>query len=114
LILDPELGEQFREVLLSNNFPYLKSVIFDDVEEFVRYFIPSYVLRPNQAVKEVCKEARVTSFEWKGHRLLKCGRQLPWVMRACRMRRLRERKEVLIKDEASSDEDPSDSESTIF
>ena len=114
MILDLGLEEQFREILLGDDFPHLKSVIFENVSEFVHMFIPSYVSRPHQAVKEVCKEARVTFRVRKGHRLLKGGKRLPWLMQACRMRRLRENKqEILTEDEASSDEDPSDSESDV-
>jgi hypothetical protein len=108
------MEEQFREILLSGAFLYLKSVISEAVSEFVHMFIPSHVSRPHQAVKEVCKEARVTFRERKGHRLLKGGKRLPWFMQAYRMRRLRENKqEILTEDEASSDEDPSDSESDV-
>jgi hypothetical protein len=111
LILDLGLAEQFREILLSGDFTHLKSIVFEDVSEFVSCFIPSYVSRPNQVVKEICKEARVTFRERKGHHFLKGGKRLPWFMQACRMRTLREHKrEILTDDEDLSEEIPSDSE----
>jgi hypothetical protein len=114
LVVDLGLAEQFREVLHSGDFPHLQSIVFEDVSEFVRYFTPSYVSRPNQAVKEACKEARVTFRERRGHRFLKGGKRQPWFMRACRMRTLREHKqEMLTDDEDLSEENTSDSENEM-
>lgn len=47
LILDLDLESQFREVLQGSSFPNLKCVTFEDVSEFVHYYILSYVKRPN-------------------------------------------------------------------
>jgi hypothetical protein len=111
LILDLGLAEQFREILLSGDFTHLKSIVFEDVSEFVSCFIPSYVSRPSQAVKEICKEARVTFRERKGYHFLKGGKRLPWFMQACRMRTSREHKrEILTDDEDLSEENLSESE----
>jgi hypothetical protein len=43
------------------DFTHLKSIVFEDVSELVSCFIPSYGSRPSQAVKEICKEAKVIS-----------------------------------------------------
>jgi hypothetical protein len=111
LILDLRLAEQFCKILLSGDFTHLKSIVFKDVLEFVSCYILLYVSRPNQAVKEICKEARVTFQERKGHHFLKGGKRLPWFMQACCMRTSREHKrEILTDDEDLSEENPSDSE----
>ncbi|KFY67861.1 hypothetical protein V496_01379 [Pseudogymnoascus sp. VKM F-4515 (FW-2607)] len=78
LIIDLELESQFREVLQGGSFPNLKCVTFEDVSEFVHYYIPSYVKRPNQAVKALCYEARVNFLERKIRHFPKGGKQQPW------------------------------------
>jgi len=109
LILDLELESQFREVLQGGSFPNLKCVTFEDVSEFVHYYIPSYVKRPNQAVKALCYEARVNFRERKIRHFPKGGKQQPWFMNAMRIRRLRERKvEITTEDEYNPKDDVSD------
>jgi hypothetical protein len=104
LVVDLELGEQFQEVLGSGAFPNLKSIVFEDAEEIVPLFDPKCVARPNEAVRDACKQAGVTFLEQEGCRLSKGGMQSPW---ACRMRRQRGkwRKRNLAKDETFSEED---------
>ena len=111
LIIDLELESQFREVLQGGSFPNLKCVTFEDVSEFVHYYIPSYVKRPNQAVKALCYEARVNFLERKIRHFPKGGKQQPWFMNAMRMRRLRERKvDIMTDDEYSPKDNVSDTE----
>lgn len=114
LLIDLELESQFREVLQGGNFPNLKCVTFEDVSEFVHYYIPSYVKRPNQAVKALCYEARVNFFERKFRHFPKGGKQQPWYMNAMRMRRFRERKVDIMTDDGYSPKDNvSDTETDV-
>jgi hypothetical protein len=110
LVLDYGLEEQFRETLLSGDFPHLKLVIFEDVSRFHHPMIQSFVTKPHEAVRELCKEARVTFQVQNGRHLLKGGKQSPWFKQACRMRRSWENKqEILTEYEDSEEDDSSDS-----
>jgi hypothetical protein len=60
LILDLELEEQFREILFSVDFPCLKSVIFEDVSEFVQEFYTIKCGKAPPSSRGIYKEARVT------------------------------------------------------
>lgn len=114
LILDLELESQFREVLQGGSFPNLKCVTYEDLSEFVHFYIPSYVKRPNQAVKALCYEARVNFRERKIRHFPKGGKQQPWFMNAMRIRRLRERKvEITTEDEYNPTNDVSDTETDV-
>ncbi|OBT50678.1 hypothetical protein VE04_08703 [Pseudogymnoascus sp. 24MN13] len=102
------------EILQGGSFPNLKCVTFEDVSEFVHYYIQSYVKRPNQAVKALCYEARVNFRERKICHFPKDGKQQPWFMNAMRIRRLRERKvEITTEDEYNPKDDVSDTETDV-
>ena len=107
LLLDYGLEEQFREIFLSGDFPHLKSVIFEDVSRFHHLMIQPFVTKPHEAVKELCKEARVTFQVQNGRHLLKGGKQSPWFKQACRMRRSWENKQEILTEYEDSEEDDS-------
>jgi hypothetical protein len=46
----------------------------------------------------------------KDHDFLKGGKRLPWFMQACRMRRLREKKQEILTESETSEEDLSESD----
>lgn len=90
LVDNEDLGKQLQEVMESVDFPYLRTLVLEEVSHLVRYYTRRIQL-PHQDLGRLCKEKAIGFRIEDDKDLQKGGHNLPLFKDAFQMRRDREK-----------------------